>query len=134
MISTFRKGDRGFDAAAKTVEAAVRSGVCYGRTRSADLGANYVSGTALRMSDVLILGPKGGFAAVMTNPHTREWFVAAVCGKGDGRAVMDRVRTAARRAGADRVTLSPTPSAKPFYRRLGFEESRSSSSWGLRLR
>ena len=137
MSTTFRKGDRGFDAASQRVELALRSGVCYGRTRSADLESNYVSGTALRMSDVLVIGPKGGFAAVMT--YAREWFVAALCGKGDGKMILDRVRTAARRAGADRVTLSPTPSAKPFYRRLGFAEStkknkKTKSLWCLAVR
>ena len=117
---TFRAGDSGFEGAVAKIQQALRAGVCHGRTRSQDLQSNYVSGTALRMSDVLVMGPRGGFAAVMTNPYAKEWFVAALCGKGDGAKIMDRVRTAARRAGAARVTLSPTPSAKAFYKKLGF--------------
>jgi GNAT superfamily N-acetyltransferase len=120
---TYRAGGRGFENAAAAVRRAVREGACHGRTRSQTLGGEFVTDTALRMSDVLVLGPRGGFAAVMTNPYAKEWYVAALCGKGDGAKVMDRVRTAARRAGAARVTLSPTPSAKPFYRKLGFVEA-----------
>ena len=121
--TTFRAGDRGFDGAVAAVRRALGGGVCHGRTRSQDLQSDYVSDTALRMSDVLVMGPRGGFAAVMTDPYAKEWFVAALCGKGDGSKIMDRVRTAARRAGAVRLTLSPTPSAKPFYRKLGFVET-----------